>query len=174
MNYAEIKKNDIANGVGVRVSLFVSGCRKHCKHCFQPETWAFDFGKPFTKETENELLEALRPTYVAGLTLLGGDPMEPENQEALLPFLRKVKENFPEKDIWCFTGGIYEELVPGGRDYCAVTERFLDLVDVLVDGPFVEEQKNLRLRFRGSENQRLIDLRKTRENKALTLLEFKR
>lgn len=174
MNYAEIKKNDIANGLGVRVSLFVSGCRKHCKNCFQPETWAFDFGKPFTEETEEELLEALRPSYVSGLTLLGGDPMEPENQAALLPFLKKVKQTYPEKDIWCFTGGIYEELVPGGKDYCAVTEEFLGFVDVLIDGPFVEELKNLRLRFRGSENQRLIDLNKTRESGTLTLLEFKR
>ena len=170
MNYCNIKKCDTANGPGVRTTLFVSGCRNHCKNCFQPETWDFNYGDPFTKETEDEILETLRPDYVAGLTLLGGDPFEPENQEALLPFLRRVREAFPNKSIWAFTGYLYEkDLLPGGKRNTPYTEELLKLADVLVDGPFIEEQKNLMLRFRGSENQRLIDLKATREKGEVVL-----
>lgn len=147
MNYGAIKKIDIANGLGVRVSLFVSGCRNHCHGCFQPETWDFNYGRPFTEETEKEIIEALRPWWIQGLTLLGGDPMEPENQQALLPFLQRVKRELPEKDVWLYTGYRLEEV----RD-----APILALVDVLVDGPFLLEEKDAGLAFRGSRNQRII------------------
>ena len=150
MNYGAIKKIDIANGLGVRVSLFVSGCRNHCHGCFQPETWDFNYGRPFTEETEKEIIEALRPWWIQGLTLLGGDPMEPENQQALLPFLQRVKRELPEKDVWLYTGYRLEEV----RD-----APILALVDVLVDGPFLLEEKDARLAFRGSRNQRIIRLK---------------
>ena len=156
MNYAEIKKTDIANGPGVRVSLFVSGCRHHCKGCFNPETWDFCYGSPFDKMVESQLLEALSPGYIAGLTLLGGDPLETENTVALLPFLKKVRQHLPSKSIWCFTGDIYENLLKR-----ADAKELFSLIDVLVDGPFIEAQKNISLRFRGSENQRLIDIKKS-------------
>ena len=150
MNYGAIKKIDIANGLGVRVSLFVSGCRNHCHGCFQPETWDFNYGRSFTEETETEIIEALRPWWIQGLTLLGGDPMEPENQQALLPFLQRVKRELPEKDVWLYTGYRLEEV----RD-----APILALVDVLVDGPFLLEEKNAGLAFRGSRNQRIIRLK---------------
>ena len=150
MNYGAIKKIDIANGLGVRVSLFVSGCRNHCHGCFQPETWDFNYGRPFTEETEKEIIEALRPWWIQGLTLLGGDPMEPENQQALLPFLQRVKRELPEKDVWLYTGYRLEE-VRGAP--------ILELVDVLVDGPFLLEEKDAGLAFRGSRNQRIIRLK---------------
>ena len=159
MNFGMIKKHDIADGVGVRVSLFVSGCRHHCRGCFQPETWDFSYGNPFTEETEREILEALAPSYIDGLTLLGGEPMEPENQRVLLPFLRRVKETYPEKTVWCYSGYTLEQLRSTAA--CECTEEMLSLMDVLVDGEFVEAKKNLRLRFRGSENQRLIRLPET-------------
>ena len=159
MNFGMIKKHDIADGVGVRVSLFVSGCRHHCRGCFQPETWDFSYGNPFTEETEREILEALAPSYIDGLTLLGGEPMEPENQRVLLPFLRRVKETYPEKTVWCYSGYTLEQLRSTAA--CECTEEMLCLMDVLVDGEFVEAKKNLRLRFRGSENQRLIRLPET-------------
>jgi anaerobic ribonucleoside-triphosphate reductase activating protein len=162
MNYGAIKNCDIANGLGVRVSLFVSGCRNHCPGCFQPETWAFEYGQPFTKETEDALLAMLRPDYINGLTLLGGDPFEPENQSVLLPFLRRVRETCPGKNIWAYTGYTWEQLTSGTHRTCIPeTGEMLRLMDVLVDGPFVEEKKNIRLRFRGSENQRIIDVKKT-------------
>ena len=151
MNYGGIKKTDVANGPGVRVSLFVSGCRNHCVGCFQPETWDFDYGEPFTGETENEVIEALRPPWIQGLTLLGGDPMEPENQAALLPFLQRVKSELAEKDIWLYTGYRLEEV----RD-----APLLALVDTVVDGPFLMEQKDAGLAYRGSRNQRIIHLRR--------------
>ncbi len=164
MYYGMIKDKDIANGSGVRTTLFVSGCRNHCKGCFQPETWDFSYGKEFTEETEQQIFEMLKPSYIDGLTLLGGDPFEPENQAALLPFIRRVKKMYPEKNIWAFTGYLYENLLSGeGHPCCPETQELLSLIDVLVDGPFVEEKKNLALRFRGSENQRLIDLNKTRK-----------
>ncbi len=161
MNYAQIKPVTIENGTGVRVSLFVSGCRHHCRDCFNPETWDFGYGKPFTAETEEEVLRALSPSYIAGLTLLGGDPGEPENQEALLPLLRKLRARLPEKTVWIYSGYLHEDFLPGGRAHCAasdVTEEMLSYLDVLVDGPFVAEQKDISLPFRGSANQRIIDL----------------
>ena len=150
MNYAGIKKVDIANGPGVRVSLFVSGCRNHCPGCFNPETWDFDYGEPFTEKTEEELIKALRPSWIQGLSILGGDPMEPENQEALLPFIRRVKGELPDKGIWLYTGYRLESVS---------SPPLLDLVDVVVDGPFIEAEKDISLAFRGSRNQRIIDLR---------------
>ena len=165
MYYGNIKKCDIANGVGVRVTLFVSGCTNRCKGCFQPETWDFCYGKQYTKETENEVIDALRAPGRTGLTLLGGEPFEPENQRELVKLLRRVKAELPEKDVWAFTGFIYErDLMPGCRKHCDVTNEMLSMVDILVDGPFVEEKKNITLRFRGSENQRIINMRKTRES----------
>ena len=150
MNYAEIKKVDIANGPGVRVSLFVSGCRNHCKGCFNPETWDFDYGRPFTRETEDEIIEALRPSWIQGLSILGGEPTEEENAAVLIPFLKRMRAVLPDKDIWLYSGYTYEAL----RD-----KEILTLVDVLVDGPFLLKQKDAGLAFRGSRNQRIIDLR---------------
>lgn len=171
MHYSTIKDCDIANGIGVRITLFVSGCTNHCKNCFQPQTWDFDFGEPFTEETEEKLLEMLKPDYINGLTLLGGEPMEPQNQRALVPFLKKVREAYPNKNIWCFTGFTYEILkTDGSHPRCEVTDEMLSLIDVLVDGRYVDELKDLTLQFRGSSNQRLIDMVKTRENGEVTLL----
>ena len=150
MNYAEIKKVDIANGPGVRVSLFVSGCRNHCKGCFNPETWDFDYGRPFTRATEDEIIEALRPSWIQGLSILGGEPTEEENAAVLLPFLKRVRAALPDKDIWLYSGYTYEALWD---------KEILTLVDVLVDGPFLLELKDAGLAFRGSRNQRIIDLR---------------
>ena len=162
MNYAEIKKTDIANGEGVRVSLFVSGCRRHCKVCFNKIAWDFSYGKPFTEEVEEELIAALSPYYIAGLTLLGGDPMEPENQRALLPFVRKVRARLPEKNIWCFTGYTYEDgTLKEDAVRCETTRELISFLDVLVDGKFEEELKDIRLKFRGSSNQRVIDVQKS-------------
>lgn len=172
MYYGSIKNCDIANGIGVRVTLFVSGCRNHCPGCFQPETWDFSYGEPFTEETERTLLEMLEPSYINGLTLLGGDPFEPENQRVLLPFLRRVRRAYPRKTIWAFTGYLYEDMGRAGcAPHCEATEEMLGLIDVLVDGPFVESLKDIGLRFRGSSNQRLIDLNATRERGELTLWE---
>lgn len=171
MHYSTIKDCDIANGIGVRITLFVSGCTNHCKNCFQPQTWDFDFGEPFTEETEEKLLEMLKPDYINGLTLLGGEPMEPQNQRALVPFLKRVREAYPNKNIWCFTGFTYEVLkTDGSHPRCEVTDEMLSLIDVLVDGRYVDELKDLTLQFRGSSNQRLIDMGKTRENGEVTLL----
>lgn len=171
MHYSTIKDCDIANGIGVRITLFVSGCTNHCKNCFQPQTWDFDFGEPFTEETEEKLLEMLKPDYINGLTLLGGEPMEPQNQRALVPFLKRVREVYPNKNIWCFTGFTYEVLkTDGSHPRCEVTDEMLSLIDVLVDGKYVDELKDLTLQFRGSSNQRLIDMVKTRENGEVTLL----
>ena len=162
MNYGTIKNCDIANGAGVRVSLFVSGCRNHCPGCFQPETWDFAYGQPFTGETEEELLRLLKPSYINGLTLLGGDPFEPENQRALLLFLRKVRAAYPEKDIWAYTGYTWEQLISGThRVSLPETVEMLSLIDILVDGPFIQEKKDIRLHFRGSDNQRVIDAKRS-------------
>lgn len=170
MHYGEIKNCDIANGIGVRVSLFVSGCTNHCEGCFQPETWDFNYGNDFTEETENRILEMLAPDYICGLTVLGGEPFEPENQRVLVDFLRKVRRKYPEKSIWCFTGFTLEMLeTEDTHCYCEATEEMLSLIDVLVDGRFDKNKKNISLRFRGSENQRLIDLNLTRECGTLTL-----
>lgn len=170
MHYGEIKNCDIANGIGVRVSLFVSGCTNHCEGCFQPETWDFNYGNDFTEETENRILEMLAPDYICGLTVLGGEPFEAENQRVLVDFLRKVRRKYPEKSIWCFTGFTLEMLeTEGTHCHCEATEEMLSLIDVLVDGRFDKNKKNISLRFRGSENQRLIDLNLTRECGTLTL-----
>ena len=164
MNYATIKKRDIANGPGVRVSLFVSGCTHRCPGCFNEIAWDFDYGQPFTGETERELLEALAPDYIKGLSLLGGEPFEPQNQRALVGFLREMHRVYPGKTVWCYSGYTLEQLCGRveSRARCEVTDDMLAMIDVLVDGRFVLEKKNIRLRFRGSENQRLIDMNKTR------------
>ncbi|MCD7839025.1 MAG: anaerobic ribonucleoside-triphosphate reductase activating protein [Erysipelotrichaceae bacterium] len=169
MNYATIKKVDIANGPGVRVSLFVSGCHFHCKECFNDIAWDFNYGELFTNNTIDEIIEALSPDHIQGLTLLGGEPMEKVNQEGLLPLLQVVKEKLPSKDIWAFTGYIYDDLLPGGQAYYDVTDELLSYIDVLVDGQFILEKKNIRLRFRGSENQRLIDLKQSRKSEKIVL-----
>ncbi len=160
MNYATIKWYDISNGPGVRVSLYVSGCRNHCKNCFNPETWDFNYGKPFTEEVEKSIINGLRPPYIKGFTLLGGDPFEPENQLVLAPFLKRLRKEFPEKSFWCFTGYDYErDLLTGKLGDAERVEEMLECLDVLVDGKFVEELKDLNLRFRGSSNQRIILLK---------------
>ena len=162
MNYASIRKYDIANGEGVRVSLFVSGCRHHCKGCFNEEAQAFDYGEEFTEDVENEIIEALKPGYIAGLTLLGGEPMEPENQRILVPFLRRVFADgqLKKKTLWVYTGCTLEELKDEeNRYHTEFIDEFLAMVDVLVDGPFVEALKDISLQFRGSSNQRIIRLK---------------
>ena len=173
MNYATIKKRDIANGPGVRVSLFVSGCTHRCPGCFNEVAWDFSYGEPFTPQVEEELLTLMEPEFVAGMTLLGGEPFEPANQRALLPFLRRVKERFPQKTLWCYSGYTLEELQGESRARCSATDEMLALLDVLVDGRFLLEKKNIRLRFRGSENQRLIDMNKTREAGEIVLWDDK-
>ena len=159
MNYSEIKSVDIANGPGVRVSLFVSGCRNACPGCFNPSTWDFAAGRPFTEQTGDDIVRMLEPGYVRGLSLLGGEPFEPENQRALLPFLERVRRERPGKDVWCFSGFTFEELRTGSaRCRTECTEPMLALLDVLVDGRFVLAQKDISLRFRGSSNQRILDV----------------
>jgi len=159
MNYGKINPNDIANGTGVRVTLFVSGCTHHCKGCFNSETWDFNYGTPFTEDTIAKILKCLEPDYINGLTLLGGEPMEPQNQRALLPLLQKVRKTFPKKDIWCYTGYLFEKQILSGIAHCEVTDELISLIDVLVDGRFQEDKKNIMLKFRGSENQRIIDVK---------------
>lgn len=159
MNYGTIKNCDIANGEGVRVSLFVSGCTHHCHNCFNPETWSFSYGSPFDEQAQSKLLTMLSPDYIDGLSLLGGEPFEPDNQRALVPFLKKVRAQYPDKTIWCYTGYTLEsDLLFESRARCECTDEMLSLLDVLVDGEFIEAQKNISLAFRGSENQRLIDV----------------
>ena len=156
MNYAAIKNCDIANGPGVRVSLFVSGCTHRCPGCFNEIAWDFDYGTPFTQETVDAIIEMLRPAHVKGLTLLGGEPFEPRNQPAVVDLLRQVKAQLPDKSIWAFSGYLFDRDILSGR--LGDTSEYLSYLDVLVDGPFIEAKKNLSLRFRGSENQRLIDV----------------
>ena len=157
MNYATIKWFDVSNGPGVRVSLYVSGCRNHCKNCFNPETWDFGYGEPFTREVENSIIKGMIPDYIKGFTLLGGDPFETENAEVLAPFMERLREQFPEKSFWCFTGYDYEaDLLTGKKGDLDTNMRILNCLDVLVDGRFVEELKDLNLLFRGSSNQRII------------------
>ena len=159
MNYATIKPRDIANGPGVRVSLFVSGCTHRCPGCFNEVAWDFDYGTPFTEETIETILAMLKPGYIRGLTLLGGEPFEPQNQPAILDLLRQVKAKFPEKSVWAYSGYLFDRDILAGRlGPREITEEYVSYLDVLVDGPFVEAKKNLSLRFRGSENQRLIDV----------------
>lgn len=170
MYYGEIKNCDIANGIGVRVSLFVSGCTNHCEKCFQPETWDFEFGDPFTEDTENKILTMLKPDYIDGLTVLGGEPFEPKNQTELYPFLLKVKEKLPNKTIWIFSGFTYEELTDiDSYPHTEVTEKILDMTDVLVDGRYVDDLRDISLKFRGSSNQRLIDIKATASCGEITL-----
>lgn len=172
MHYGSIKKYDIANGPGVRVSLFVSGCKNYCKGCFQQETWNFHYGCEYTKETEAEIIDALRPKHIQGLTLLGGEPMEPSNQQELYKLVKRVKEELPHKNIWCYTGCVLEdELSIEGRCYCEITEEFLSMLDVLVDGRFEWHLADISLKFRGSSNQRLIDMKKTKEQGKIVLWE---
>ena len=171
MNYCALKKSDVANGPGMRISLFVSGCTNHCPGCFQPETWDFDYGAPYTRETEDHIVRLVEPSYISGLTLLGGDPFEPANQRALLPLVQRIKAQMPKKTIWAYTGFTLDKelLVDGSHPRCEVTDDMLACIDVLVDGRFVEDLKNITLLFRGSENQRLIDMNKTRETGEITL-----
>ena len=159
MNYAEIKNCDIANGPGVRVSLFVSGCTHKCKGCFNEVAWDFNYGQPFTQQTIDDILQMLKPPHIKGLTLLGGEPFEPQNQPAIVDLLRQVKAKYPEKSIWAFSGYLFDrDILPGRLGDPSVTREYLSYLDVLVDGPFIEAKKNLSLRFRGSENQRLINV----------------
>ena len=169
MHIGEIITADTANGTGFRVSVFVSGCTNCCKGCFQPETWDFNYGKKYTEEMEAFIIGELKKPFYQGLTILGGEPFEPENQKALLPLIKKVKEECPDRDLWMYTGFVYDkDLVKGGRKYLEnVTEDILKHVDVLVDGPFVEAKKNLSLSYRGSENQRIIDMKETVNNPPL-------
>ena len=170
MYYGEIKKFDIANGPGVRVSLFVSGCRHCCKNCFNRETWEFDFGKPFTKSTADEVLTALKPDYISGFSLLGGEPFEPENQPELLGLLQKIKHLYPDKNIWCYTGFLLDsEILGSSRAKTDVSDELLKYIDVLVDGRFAEELKDITLKFRGSSNQRIIDVPATLERGEIVL-----
>ena len=170
MHYGEIKACDVADGPGVRVTLFVSGCTNRCKGCFQPQTWDFAYGEPFDAAAQERVLSLLAPDYVSGLTLLGGEPFEPENQRALLPFIRRVRERCPKKTIWAYSGFTLEEMLsPGAHPCCEATRSLLALLDVLVDGRFVEELRDISLRFRGSRNQRIIDLAATRAQGKLVL-----
>ncbi|MCQ2513463.1 MAG: anaerobic ribonucleoside-triphosphate reductase activating protein [Ruminococcus sp.] len=174
MNYGNIKNCDIANGEGVRVSLFVSGCTHHCKNCFNAETWDFSYGEPFTKETEEKIIKMLEPEYIDGLSLLGGEPFEPENQAILLPFIKKVKEIYPEKTIWCYTGyRLDKELLSDSRARCEYTDEMLSYIDILVDGEFVQELYDISLSFKGSSNQRIINIPKTLKKGKLILYNLK-
>ena len=162
MNYATIKNCDIANGPGVRISLFVSGCTHRCKGCFNEVAWDFNYGQPFTQETVEMILEMMAPSYIKGITLLGGEPFEPQNQPALLELVKRIRQKYPDKSIWAFSGYLYEKDILAGRlGDPAITRAFLEHIDVLVDGPFVESLKDLSLRFRGSSNQRLIDVKRS-------------
>lgn len=166
MNYGEIKTNDIANGEGVRTSLFVSGCRHHCKNCFNEATWDFSYGKPFTEKTMEEIMDSCNHPWVNGLSLLGGEPFEPENQRVLLPFLIMFRARFPEKTVWCYTGFTLEDIMgkKNSRAFTDISMEMLSNIDILVDGPFVEAKKNISLVFRGSSNQRIIDIKKSFKN----------
>lgn len=170
MHLGEIMTADSANGIGIRVSIFVSGCTNHCEGCFQPETWNFDYGVEYTPELEQKIIDELSQPYYTGLTILGGEPFEPSNQQGLIGLIRRVKEELPGKTIWMYTGFTYDvDLVPGGRKYTDVTDEILDSIDTLVDGKFILAKKNIMLNFRGSENQRIIDMRKTRESGEIIL-----
>ena len=169
MNYAEIKTCDIANGVGVRTSLFVAGCRHRCKGCFNPDTWDFHAGKPFDRDAEQQILESLVPDYISGISVLGGEPLEPENQPVLAAFLERVRAEFPRKSIWLWTGFTWESLaLDTSRAHTQYLPRILGSLDVLVDGPFIEARKDLLLRFRGSSNQRVLDIRESLAHDAPT------
>lgn len=171
MNYCKIKQCDIADGLGVRVSLFVSGCTNHCKGCFQPETWDFNYGWEFDKSTEDTVIRSLKQNYVNGLTLLGGDPFEPKNQYPLYQFLLRVKKEVPDKDIWAYTGFRFEDILdPTAYPHTSCSEEYMNLIDVLVDGPYEEELRSPALKFRGSSNQRIIDIKKSIESNQIILV----
>lgn len=170
MNYATIKKHDIANGPGVRVSLFVSGCSHHCPGCFNPETWDFNYGKPFDSDAINEVLQAMEPSYIRGFSLLGGEPFELKNQQGVLPLLKEIKSKFPNKDIWCYTGYDFEkDILENMASTWDETTEMLSYIDILVDGEFVEAKKDVSLRFRGSSNQRIIDVKESLKQKNIIL-----
>lgn len=173
MNWAEIKTTDIANGEGVRTSLFVSGCRHQCKNCFNEIAWDFGYGELFTEETMNRIFESVDHDWINGITLLGGEPFEPENQRVLVPFLVMFKEKFPTKDIWCYTGFTIEQILgksePVSRAVTDVSNEMLSLIDVLVDGPYVDDLHDISLKFRGSSNQRVIDVARTLDSKKVVL-----
>ena len=172
MHYATIKWTDIANGEGVRISLFVSGCTHRCKNCFNEIAWDFSYGNPFDEKVQEQILKELGSSFIAGLSLLGGEPLEPQNQRALYPFVKAVREKYPQKSIWCYTGFVFDEKTGELKESAKnteVTKPLIAMFDVLVDGPFIEEQKNIRLKFRGSENQRIIDVAKTLEKGACVL-----
>lgn len=174
MNFAKIKYYDVSNGPGVRTSLYVSGCRNHCKNCFNPETWDFSYGEPFSEEVEDKIIQSMQPDYIKGFTLLGGDPFEPENAERLAPFMEKLRKIYPQKSIWCFTGYDFEaDLLTGRLGDIDTNMRILHTLDVLVDGKFVEELKDLNLRFRGSSNQRIILVQKSLESDNVILWDEK-
>ena len=170
MNYATIKNNDIANGPGVRVSLFVSGCTHRCKGCFNEVAWDFDYGEPFTQETVDSILKMLSPDYIQGITLMGGEPFEHQNQPAIVDLLRQIKKHYPAKSIWAFSGYLFDkDILAGKLGPWEITKEYLSYLDVLVDGRFVEEKKDLSLRFRGSSNQRLIDVQKSLQSGEVVL-----
>ncbi|MBO5473620.1 MAG: anaerobic ribonucleoside-triphosphate reductase activating protein [Lachnospiraceae bacterium] len=175
MNYSEIKKCDIANGPGVRVTIFVSGCTHHCEGCFNEMTWDFQYGKPFMEETISEILQYLAPDYITGLTLLGGEPLEYVNWQGLLPLLRAVKEKYPKKDVWCYTGYLFDKDIL--EDFCSRWEEmkeFLSYLDVIVDGEFILEQKDISLRFKGSKNQRIISVQESMRTGQIVLWDINR
>ena len=174
MHVGEVMTADVANGEGMRVSAFVSGCRNHCKGCFQPQTWDFNYGREYTPEIEQFIIDELSKSYYDGITILGGDPMEPENQEPVLRLLRRIKKELPDKNVWAYTGYVYDrDLVPGGKRFVdGVTRELLESIDILIDGRFVEELKNLMLNFRGSGNQRIIKMKETLETGKVVLSEL--
>lgn len=174
MHVGEVMTADVANGEGMRVSVFVSGCRNHCKGCFQPQTWDFNYGREYTPEIEQFIIDELSKSYYDGITILGGDPMEPENQEPVLQLLRRIKKELPDKNVWAYTGYVYDrDLVPGGKRFVdGVTRELLESIDILIDGRFVEELKNLMLNFRGSSNQRIIKMKETLETGEVVLSEL--
>ena len=174
MHVGEVMTADVANGEGMRVSVFVSGCRNHCKGCFQPQTWDFNYGREYTPEIEQFIIDELSKSYDDGITILGGDPMEPENQEPVLRLLRRIKKELPDKNVWAYTGYVYDrDLVPGGKRFVdGVTRELLESIDILIDGRFVEELKNLMLNFRGSGNQRIIKMKETLETGQVVLSEL--
>lgn len=175
MKYAKIKKYDVANGPGVRVSIFVSGCNHHCKGCFNKEAWDFNYGQEFTEDTINEILEAMRPNYISGLTLLGGEPFEPINQKGLLKLVRKVKKEYPDKDIWAYSGYLFDkDIMERQVKQLEETRELLSYIDVLVDGKFVENLKNPNLYFRGSSNQRIIDVKESLEYDKISEIKFEK
>ncbi len=171
MNYATIKYNDVANGPGVRTSLFVSGCTHRCKGCFNQVAWDFSYGEKYTKEVEDQIIESLKPSYIKGLTLLGGEPFEPQNQEALITLTSRIRKELPRKTIWCFSGYTIENMLRGELSKIKSTASLLNNIDILVDGPFVESEKSLMLKFRGSKNQRIIEVKKTLEKNEIILWE---